>query len=480
MSQSSGVHTEDHGPQTTIARLPVELLTVIFEAARGEAVKRDLVDACTLGFALGCVSQQFRWTVRQMPAFWRTIVVHSATDRSYRRLLACLSVFPDSEVAVDYSASRFIRAGQTMDALLEDDARFFGALVAEAHRLHQLRFTFLEECEFHLMTEFFQALSVPFLECLTIHAGYHIHMHDTEGNVTETPQVSLFSGGAPALREVHYEGVGFTWASTPTTNLRSMKLYNPCFSTVDSMDDLEELLVTAPILETLHIHGETWTNTFDMVWTPGEPDWDTIVCPSLTELKVCTYTESLLEILKMDMLATLILDGIMAWKLVAFLSQSLSHDGEPPFPHITTLLLQHFNYPDVEQCHVVMNSMPGLTCLSLEDEQGFEGQDNGSLLEAMTIHHSGWAALRTLDTHGVHKDLVLVLLRARQATHPIRTLIVPDSFLTAITKTSATVVDAIRTMGVDFIAKHDPLDLWQIGVQYYSSWSVPARPFLLV
>jgi hypothetical protein len=257
MNHASDADIEDYLTRSAIANSPLELLTAVFEAARPDRLKPDSddPDAYALGFSLGSVWRRFRWTVRETPTFWNTIAVRSATDREFRRLLACLAVFPDRAITIDYAAPRFVLDGEKSYDPPDDGSRFFGTLAAEAKCLRRLRFhgQFMEESEIYVMAAAFQGLELPVLEHFAIHAWYHIDLQDEEGNDTETPTVALFDGGAPLLREVHYQGLGFTRASTPTASLRSVILNGPNYSTGDTIDDLGELLMAAPNLQTLHV-----------------------------------------------------------------------------------------------------------------------------------------------------------------------------------------------------------------------------------
>jgi hypothetical protein len=208
MNHALDADIEDYLTRSAIANSPLELLTAVFEAARPNGLKPDSddPDAYALGFSLGSVWRRFRWTVRETPTFWNTIAVRSATDREFRRLLACLAVFPDRAITIDYAASRFVLDGEKSYDPPDDGSRFFGTLAAEAKRLRRLRFQFMEESEIHAMAAAFGPFTLPVLEYFAIHAWYRIDLEDEEGNDTEITvrrRRPFTSGGALSRSGLH-------------------------------------------------------------------------------------------------------------------------------------------------------------------------------------------------------------------------------------------------------------------------------------
>jgi hypothetical protein len=100
--------------------------------------------------------------------------------------------------------------------------------------------------------------------------------------------------------------------------------------------------------------------------------------------------------------------------------------------------------------------------------------DDSPLMDALASDHAGWPALRALDTDGIAKESFLRVLDARQAIHPLSTVLITPLFLAAITTAASETIAEIRNMGTVLESNgrvhHGPSGT--LGVQYCASWGV--------
>jgi hypothetical protein len=465
-----------------VYRLPPELLNEIFKHAARLELARHECDAYTLGFALSSVSRLFRQIVRTIPAFWTVIWLSGkGNDRAYRRLCACLAAMPGAMLDLRYALRPWGHGTAAYDPP-DDGARFFKAIAIHCARLQHLTYHPNVQVELDVMLSHFRQVCVPALESFQIYGYFPLGEYleeDWVDNVV-TPEATVFEGGAPMLHTIHYDGIGFSRAATPTAQLRSLRLIDPSFRTVDAAEDIEEILVNAPNIHTLHAIGEAWYGTFtrDIRWTPGRIHYNRIMCPSLTELKLCSDTEALLELLKTNVLTTLILFNVTTSSLVEFISQSRAL-GETPFPHVNTLILDYMRDPDSNGSRILMDGTPSLAHLTLNGGGGTEYEWD-CLLQSMAEYYVGWPALRILETKGLDRHRLMCILQARRGIHPIQSIRVPMDFLNLVKALSSSALLEIQETGADLhpaIERPDRLGMGPSGTRYFDSWGIPEYRF---
>jgi hypothetical protein len=475
--------------------IPLELLTYIFTIARRDVTywgsfAYTSSDAYELGLALSGVCRHFRRIVRGIPEFWDKISVSGrGHDQAFRRLLTCLAAVPEASLDIRFYISQTSYAEEKEeeeqdedeedyeesdedDTVHEDEphdhrARFFIAITAQAHRLRRLEFRFKFKTEWQAMTGCFQYICATSLEHLTIEADFFISSLDD----SVTPKASLFKAGAPKLREVRLNGLGFTRATTPISSLSTLVIEDPNFTTAEGYGDLESMLEKATSLRVLHLYGERWFDTCTSEWTVGAPEYVTIYTPSLRELKLDVYTECLLEILEMPSLTKLILRSISANVFVEFLSSSIV----PPFPFLTHLVLENLKWAELhaEHYNTIMAKIPQLQYLAAVSRR--DSDDNDAVIEALTKRVRAWRSLHTLEISGIKKITMMKLIHSRQFGTAISTLVVPVTFLNIIKKHSPEVVKEIESAGFR-IQPRALVDFYhEEGRGYWESWGGPKR-----
>jgi hypothetical protein len=467
-----------------VYRLPPELLNEIFKHAARLELARHECDAYTLGFALSSVSRLFRQIVRTIPAFWTVIWLSGkGNDRAYRRLCACLAAMPGAMLDLRYALRPWGHGTAAYDPP-DDGARFFKAIAIHCARLQHLTYHPNVQVELDVMLSNFRQVCVPALESFQISGYFPLSLgeytDDWEDDVV-TPEATVFEGGAPMLHTIHYDGIGFSRAATPTAELRSLKLIDPSYRTVDAAEDIEELLVNAPNIHTLHAIGEAWYGTFtrDIRWTPGRIHYNRIFCPSLTELKLCSDTEALIELLKTNVLTTLILYGVTTSSLVKFIYQARAR-GETPFPHVNILVLDHMHDPNSDESRILMDGTPSLAHLTLGGGRGAEYEWD-CLLQSMAEYYMGWPTLRILETKGLDRHRLMCVLQARRGIHPIQSIRVPKDCLNLVKALSYSALLEIQQTGADLHASIERPDrpgiMGPSGTTYFDSWGIPEYRF---
>jgi hypothetical protein len=480
-------------PRGAAYDIPLELLTYIFTIARRDVTERGSwtepsSDAYELGLALCGVCRHFRRTVRGMPEFWDMISVSGrGHNRAFRRLLTCMAVVPEAllDIRFHISLSSYTDEDEEdhEDRTIHDDepndhrARFFNAIAAQAHRVRRLQFCFKFEAEWQAMTSCFQYAYAPFLEYLAINAKFRVGSNNDDDLDKEIPPASLFKGGAPNLRQVHIHGLGFTRATTPVSNLTTLVIADPNFNTADSFVDLEALLGDAYRLRVLHLYGERWFDTCGFDWTVGAPKYRKICAPWLRELKLDDATECFIDIFQVPYLAKLILDGTNIDKF----SECLVHSRNPQFPRLVHLVLDDFlwEYVQAEECRIVMKKIPTIQHLTITSRRSWAKNDR-VIIEVLTDHVLEWPSLHTLEISGIDKGPLMKLIHARRAHAPIKTLVVPDSFLAVMRTHSLKVVEEIEKLGLRIHAR-PPIEpgFDQEGGGYWESWGrIPLEHFV--
>ena len=195
-----------------VARLPIEMLSAIFQAGPIYAEHRMM-------FALNVsqVSYLWRQTAMSTPFLWSSLLVLSECGEGWRELMK-LMVKLSRSLPLDITVELYLhQAGPGFYDIL---GRQLNIIIPEISRWKRISYSGRSCEDVFTFFEPLSLLSAPLLEVLDVQAGL-----DEEHYIDET--LCVFAGGAPMLSQVDVDGIKISSCLPPIVPLTSLQLFDP-------------------------------------------------------------------------------------------------------------------------------------------------------------------------------------------------------------------------------------------------------------
>lgn len=331
------------------ARLPIELMALIFEMAQEAAGPQE--EAVEL--VLSRVSKRWRtiaighallWTRIEVSSYRPTGSLTSYLQRSKRRPL---SITLDISHPMEWKVENF----------------WHGALANHIPRCRRL-FISANSCplqSIYPLLERLQWLRVPLLEDIEI----QLRDYDDYSTFEHPALNKIFRFGAPKLTSIRLDGFFPHTHKPPLSGVTTLYLHKPLPESSFSFQTFQNFIAGFTSLTNLSIYGEILED-YPELFSPGSE----VILPTVRALRIRADEEfhsysSLLHMLTAPMLETLQLEDVIEDDIRWFLG-SRAEGGPEKFPKLSTLIVQDSPIPLelYDALAVAFPSVKHLTCIN--------------------------------------------------------------------------------------------------------------------